>query len=384
MHTPTNGTSGAVFSLLRVPLICRVRGREHRARRGHDDSQPSGREACPSRHVGPGGLKSRPRQALCKPRRPDVYARPLTWILTFTLASVAAVPACADGLNFTNAYDGDKRVESCSDMRMNFWKTELGKDGIVTVRRSQTISLASLGSKPLKVEASDRGGIHVQPSTDGSFSALVCMAAGAASNGDAEAILQGLSVENSDGHLTVDGPDNGQWAAMIVLSVPVGVTLDLSAANGGLELYDVDGKFTLRTKNGPIAMARVGGLVDAQTDNGPIQFRGHAGDVRLTALNGPVEVNLDAARWSGKGLDASTQNGPIKLTAPDNLKSGVEVMGSWGSPATWNGMSQPIRGQMSGPRKFHFGSDEIVVQLSTMRGPVEIEGPKGRPRGVKI
>jgi hypothetical protein len=308
----------------------------------------------------------------------------LSWILTVTLASVAAVPARADGLNFTNASDRNKRIESCPDMEMKFWKTELSKDGIVTVRRSQTISLASHASKPLKVEASDRGGIRVQPSTDGSFSALVCMAAGAASNGDAEAILHGLSVENSDGHLTVDGPDDGHWATTIVLSVPAGVTLDLSATNGGLQLDDVDGKFTLRTENGPIDLAHVGGLVDARTDNGPIQFRGHAGDVRLTTQNGPVEVNLDAACWSGKGLEASTQNGPLKLTAPDNLKSGVEVMGSWGSPATWNGMPQPIRGQRSGPRKYHFGSDEIVVQLSTMNGPVEIEGPKGRARGVKI
>jgi len=313
-----------------------------------------------------------------------VYTRPLSWILSVTLASVAAVPARADGLNFTNAYDGNKRIESCSDMEMKFWKTEPGEDGIVTVRRSQTVSLASHASKPLKVEASDRGYIHVQPSTDGSFSALVCMAAGAASNGDAEAILHGLSVESSDGHLTVNGPDDGRWAAMIVLSVPAGVTLDLSATNGNLQLNDVDGKFTLRTKNGPIAMAHVSGLVDARTDNGPIQFRGHAGDVRLIAQNGPVDVILDAARWSGKGLDASTQNGPLKLTAPDDLKSGVEVMGSWGSPATWNGVPQPIRGQMSDSRKYHFGSDEIVVQLSTMKGPVEIEGPKGRARGVKI
>lgn len=313
-----------------------------------------------------------------------MYTRPMSWILTVILASVAALPARADGLNFTNAYDGDKRIESCSDMGMKFWKTELGKDGIVTVRRSQTLLLASHASKPLKVEASDRGGIRVQPSTDGSFSALVCMAAGAASNGDAEAILHGLSVRNSDGHLSVDGPDDGHWAAMIVLSVPAGVTLDLSATNGNLELDDVVGKFTLRTENGPIAMARVGGMVDARTENGPIQFRGHAGDVRLTTQNGPVDVNLDAARWSGKGLEASTQNGPLKLTAPDHLKSGVEVLGSWGSPATWNGMPQPVQGRRSGSRKYHFGSDEIVVQLSTMKGPVEIEGPRGQARDVKI
>lgn len=310
--------------------------------------------------------------------------RLLNAILIVTLCSVAAVPARADGLNFTNNYDGDRRVESCSDMHMTFWKTGQGKDGIVTVRRSQTLPLVSDASKPLEVKVSDRGGIHVQPSTDGSFSALVCMAAGGTSNDDAEAVLDGLRVENRDGHLTVEGPDDGKWAAMIVLSVPAGTMLDLNATSGGLQLREVDGKFTLRTANGPIAMTHVAGVVDARTDNGAIQFRGHAGDVRMSTQTGPVEVNLDGPRWSGRGLDASTQTGPIKLTASDDLKSGVEVTGSWGSPATWNGVPQSIEAQRSGSRTYHFGSGQTVVRVSTVRGPMEIEAPKRTSHGVKI
>jgi hypothetical protein len=310
--------------------------------------------------------------------------RSFYWILACTLASVAAVPARAGGLSFTCSSDGDKRIESCSDFKMTFWKTALGKDGIVTARRSQTLALGAYASKPLEVGASDRGGIRVQPSTDGSFSALVCMAAGAASNDHAEEILDGLHVENRDGHLSVDGPDTGDWAATIVLSVPTGVTLELSATNGGLQLSEVNGHFTLRTENGPIGMTHASGVVDARTDNGPIQFRGHAGDVRLTGQNGPVQVDLDAPRWSGKGLDASTQNGPIALTAPDDMKSGVEVTGSRMSPATWNGTPQPIEVQGSGSRRYHFGSDEIVVRLSTERGPMEIKAPKRRRADMKI
>jgi hypothetical protein len=308
----------------------------------------------------------------------------LNWILAVALASVAAVPARAGGLSFTCSSDGDKRIESCSDLKMTFWKSERGTDGIATVRRSETLALGAYASKTFAVEASDRGGIRVQPSTDGSFSALVCMAAGAASNDHAQAIVDGLRVENRDGHLTVNGPDTDDWAATIVLSVPAGVTLDLSATNGGLQLSDVNGHFTLRTENGPIGMTQASGVVDARTDNGPIQFRGHAGDVRLTAQNGPVQVNLDAPKWSGKGLDASTQNGPIALTAPDDMKSGVEVTGSRMSPATWNGMPQPIEAQGSGSRRYHFGSDEIVVRLSTERGPMEIKAPKRRRADMKI
>src|SRR5262249_39072041 len=148
-----------------------------------------------------------------------------------------------------------------------------------------------------------------------------------------------LSVVNDAGELKVQGPEDGDWAAYVVLSVPTGVTLDLSAHNGGLSLRDVDGHFTLRTLNGPISLAGVGGVVDASAVNGPISLRGHAGDVRLTAQNGPIGVDLDAPTWTGRGLDASAQNGPVELKAPPDLKSGVQVDGSSSSPVSVNGFS---------------------------------------------
>ena len=308
--------------------------------------------------------------------------RPIPWILAVTVASVAFTPAHAGGLSFTTNYsDGDERVESCSDIEMRFWKDGWGKGDVVTLRRSQTLSLGSNMSKPLRVEGSDRGGVRVQPSKDGSASALICMAAGASSDKSAEAILDHLSVVNERGVLRVNGPEDEDWAAIIVLSVPDGSTLDLNAANGPLRVGDVDGRFTLRTANGPIKLSHVSGVVDARAQNGPIKFTGHSGDVSLVAQNGPVSVDLDAKEWSGKGLEASTQNGPLRLSVPDDVKSGVELTSSRWAP--WGGAWRADEGPWNGSRTYRIGGDPVRVRLSTVNGPVKITGPVSTGRSVK-
>ena len=310
--------------------------------------------------------------------------RPIPWILAVTFASLAFTPAHAGGLGFTTNYaDGDERVESCSDIEMRFWKEGWGKGDVVTLRRSQTLSLGSSASKPLMVEG-NRGGVRVQPSADGKTSALICMAAGAASDKEGEAILDQLRVVNEGGVLRVDGPEDEEWAAIIVLSVPDGMTLDLSATNGPLRVGDVDGRFKLRTTNGPIKVSHVGGVVDARAQNGPIKFTGHQGDVSLVAQNGPVSVDLDAKVWSGKGLEASTQNGPLKVGVPDDIKSGVEVTSSRWAPwaGSWRSGEEPW-----GPRTYRVGDDPVRVRLSTVNGPVKIRGPVAKApkaRGVEI
>lgn len=307
--------------------------------------------------------------------------RPFHWILAVTLASVTVTPSHAGDLSFTTNYSvGDERVESCSDIEMRFWKD--GRNDIVTARRSQTLSL---GSKSLRIEGANSGGVRVQPSTDGKSSALICMAAGATSDKAAEAILDRLSVVNERGVLRVDGPEDDEWAAMIVLSVPDGSTLDLSATNGSLRVGDVDGRFTLRTTNGPIKVVHVGGVVDAKAQNGPIKFLGHSGEVSLVAQNGPLDVELDAKQWSGKGLEGSTQNGPLKLSVPDGMKSGVELTGGRLWSARWD-WTQHL-GDEDGPHTYRVGAEPVRVRLSTVNGPVKIRGPQpaaSKARGVEI
>ena len=149
-------------------------------------------------------------------------------------------------------------------------------------------------------------------------------------------------------------------------------TLDLSAGTAR-SAARCEQAFTVRTKLARLD-SQVSGVV--RVAERLIQFRGHAGDIRLAAQNGPVGVKLDAASWTGKGLDAHTTNGPVQLTAPDGLRSGVQVECSGNSPFSWNGATSFFGDE--GPRSHTFllGDGPVMVHLSTVNGPVDIRGPK--------
>lgn len=301
--------------------------------------------------------------------------RHAAWVLALVLVPVIAHAGRTE-LNFTTNIDDQKSIVSCSDIEMKFWKGSSDGGGFLTLRRDQTVTLSLSGSAALRVRAAERGGIRVQPSADGNATALVCMAAGARTETAANAILERIHVNREKGELKLSGPEDEAWAAYIVLSVPPDVKLDLSALNGELCLRDVSGQFTLRTTNGPIAISQVTGVVDGEAVNGPIKFRGHSGDVRLAAQNGPVKIVLDAAAWTGKGLDARTTNGPVKLSAPSGLRAGVEVAGSSHSPFKWSGISRAPFEEWSRDHSIRLGEGPVVVRLSTVNGPVEITGAR--------
>jgi len=295
-----------------------------------------------------------------------------------------ALAASADEFGFTTNIDHAKTSIDCSSLHMDFYRNHRGESGVVTVRRDKTVAVNAPIDAALAVMASDRGGIRVQPSADGSCSAVVCMAAGATTSEEGEKLLDQLTIEQTNRSLSVNGPEGEPWAAYIILSVPKGVALDLSAQNGDLGIRDVSGRFALHTVNGPIAVTNVLGEVRGDAVNGPIHFRGHAGDVQLRAQNGPIGVDLDDATWSGKGLDASTQNGPVELEAPIGLRTGVRVTGSDHSPVRWSGPNGSPEESALGQRVFRLGADPVLIRLSTVNGPVEVKGPATRKHGGRV
>jgi hypothetical protein len=300
------------------------------------------------------------------------------WALALLIAPVFAAPVRADTYNFSTRIDDDKPLLSASDIHMTFSQRGAEGDvGIVNERRDQTVAIQAPAAGPLRVRASETGGIRVQPSADGKWSALVCMAAGARSSADANAILDQLHVVASAGKLTVEGPADRSWSTYIVLSVPRDVALDLSANNGDLKLRDVSGDFTARSENGPLSFVGTTGKVSAQAENGPIQFRGHAGDVHLTADNGPIGVELDAPSWTGAGLDAHAENGPIQFTSRERARTGVELHGSGNSAFKWSGgAGSAVLDEWNRTHSIRLGSGPVQIRLSTVNGPVEIRTPK--------
>lgn len=300
------------------------------------------------------------------------------------LAFALAPAANADGLNFTCNTDHDRSAITCADIQMEFRRDRRTAGELVNVRRERKLALPAGGSSPLRVRSPEHGGIRVQPSPDASASALVCFVAGARSEAAADAILDRLQVVNEGGELAVTGPADAAWGAYIVLSVPRDVKLDLVAENCELALHGVSGHFTLRTTNGPISIVGVEGVVDGEAENGPIHFKGHAGDVRLTAKNGPIGIRLDAPTWQGKGLDARTTNGPVRLSAPADLRTGVQVEGSAHSPFQTKGLSRAHSETWARDHTVRLGEGPVLVRLSTVNGPVQVNGPKGKSRSLDI
>lgn len=309
------------------------------------------------------------------------------WSLLLVLAAGPAV--ASQSMSLTTNVGDDKAIVTCDDIDMYFWKNRKGD--LANARRDQSVTV-TLGSRPLHVVAANNGHVRVQRGSGTGATAIVCMGAGAESQREAEAILDKIEIVNRNGQLTVDGPEDGNWSAYIILSVPNDVALDLEAENGGLVIHGVSGQFTLRTANGPISLREVSGKVDVEAQNGPISYRGHTGDVRLVAQNGPIDVRIDDATWSGRGLSARTENGPMSLSTPENLRTGVEVEGSEHSPFSWKSVGERTSASWDGEHTVRLGSGPVLVRLSTVNGPVTIEGaaksqsvtPRRSSRGIKI
>ena len=104
--------------------------------------------------------------------------------------------------------------------------------------------------------------------------------------------------------------------------------------------------------------------------NGPVALRGVSGDVRARTQNGPLTVNLDGERWTGKGLDAETTNGPVSIRIPDGYSARLET-------GTVNGPMRidfPITLQGSIGRRIEttLGQGGPTIRAVTTNGPVTI------------
>ncbi|HEV8479516.1 MAG TPA: hypothetical protein VGR66_01885 [Candidatus Eisenbacteria bacterium] len=298
-------------------------------------------------------------------------ARGAVLVLALSLPGVLAY-AGGHNASFNLNVKGEQDVITCSDIEMSFWKNSHSKDDIVTVRRDQSVAVNASRTGTLRLVASPEGGVWVQRSSSGTVSATVCLAAGAESQSEGNAILDQLRIVNEGGELRVKGPD-GDWGAYIILSVPNGMSIDMEAENGALDVRGVTGTFSLRTENGPIGVAHVGGKVVARATNGPISFKGHEGDIDLKADNGPVSVKLNDPTWTGKGLDASTANGPISVFTPDGLKTGVRIEASENSPLSWKGHGVSMTSDWRDNPTIVLGKGPVLVRVSTVNGPVSIK-----------
>lgn len=272
-----------------------------------------------------------------------------------------ALPVAARTRNISMSSDDDSPITSCDQIRVSF-------DSGRGYRAQESLPVA--GVRSLKVTGANNGGIYVLGGN--SYSATLCKF------GETESDLSAIRGNLRGNEATAEGPDDGNWVAIFLVTVPRGASLDVDTTNGPISLRDVSGTVNARAVNGPLSLRDSSGTLDVETQNGPISVKGGSGTVKATAHNGPVSVRLEGSTWNGS-LDARTINGPLSVRFPAGFASGTVIESDGHGPMSCHAevcrsaRRSAFDDDDDRPRRIEFGSGPTVVHLSTVNGPVSVK-----------
>jgi DUF4097 and DUF4098 domain-containing protein YvlB len=217
-------------------------------------------------------------------------------------------------------------------------------------------TLASTSS--LHVNAGPNGGITVKGWSQPGVLVRSKVEAWSRSASDAQTLFSAVQVHAVAGDVSATGPhtDGGSgWSVSYEVFVPHSTGLDLETRNGGLHIADVNGAMNLHAVNGGLHLTRLNGAVTAAT------------------VNGGVDVDLLGDHWDGRGLEASSTNGAIRVTVPQPYSGNFEA-------STVNGRIHSELAELSVPEGVaharpqsmsgSIGSSGAVIHASTTNGNV--------------
>src|SRR6202158_3129064 len=262
---------------------------------------------------------------------------------------------------------------NCSDLHIRF-------DDRDAVVRSEERTLSKSEVAGLQIQPHSNGGVQVVGWGKETYSVTACKAA--AGSGDvAERILSQITMSIEHGNVSTKGPgDEGDWTVYLLIRTPKSASIDMETMNGPISLYDMDGKLTARAHNGPISLKNFSGDADITATNGPISLEGTSGSVHVHTENGPISVALKGKTWSGTGLSADAQNGPLTLLGPAAYQSSFVVESRNQAPVSCQASicDNARRTWDDENRRIEYGAAPAVIRLSTVNGPVSVKQLTGK------
>src|SRR5439155_407609 len=268
-----------------------------------------------------------------------------------------------------NIHDGHRHpITDCSDLHIEF-------DDRDAVVRSETRTLSKAEAPVLKVHPHANGGTQVVGWDQNNYSVTACKAV--APGDDAERMLSQITMSMENGTVSTRGPsgEGDDWTVYLLIRAPKSAAIELETTNGPISLYDVDGKLTAHAHNGPISLHNFSGDAEVTAQNGPISMEGSSGNVRIRTENGPINVDLKGTSWSGSGLSADAQNGPVTLRVPSGFQTSFVVESTNHAPMSCHASicGSARKTWDDEHRRIEYGSSPAVVHLSTVNGPVAAE-----------
>lgn len=147
----------------------------------------------------------------------------------------------------------------------------------------------------------------------------------------AERLLEHIRVTHAEvgDAIELDVEIPGKWNrrghANLDVRVPRGLTVDISASNGRIDIEGIRGPVRARSSNGSANITDVVGDIAVITSNAKVCCSGTCGRLVARSSNGKIEV--DTHRGS---IDASTSNGLIRASLDKVGKKGVQLATSNG------------------------------------------------------
>jgi DUF4097 and DUF4098 domain-containing protein YvlB len=276
------------------------------------------------------------------------------------------------GGNMSSNTDVETPGDACDD----HFNVRFDDQDVFTAEESRTLAPAEF-SRGLDVHAAHNGGVLVRGWDKNEVLVKACKAVAASSDAEAKGLLSELKLVINGNQINAVGPDSRddqRWVIHFLINVPRNIKLAMDAHNGPLSIRDVNGTLSATTVNGPVSIHRCTGDITAEATNGPVNVTRSSGNIRVRTQNGPLDIELSGTEWSGSGLEASAQNGPIKLRIPPNYKSGVEVSSRGYSPfhCADDACSSARKDWDDRNKSVHLGGQNTMVRMSTVNGPVSI------------
>jgi DUF4097 and DUF4098 domain-containing protein YvlB len=288
---------------------------------------------------------------------------------TFALAGAVALALSPFELSAAQRRPVPLEAADCDSLNQMSGDFEVGR-----AVQSTTIPV-SAGTLELRPDFN--GGVRIERGAGGIYGVTACIAAGANTRAEAQAIADSVRLEVSGASVRVRESGRspaGSWHVQLLVTAPDGASIVAETSNGPIGVRDFAGTLDLRASNGPISLHAVEGDVKARASNGPVSVAGSRGEFDVETANGPISVTFEGQRWDGH-LTARASNGPLTVTVPSGFQSGVEVRSSAQSPWSCRAAACSARGGRDwddSSRMLHIGSDPVVVKLSTVNGPVTV------------
>jgi hypothetical protein len=260
---------------------------------------------------------------------------------------------------------GDGPATDCSDLHIR-----LDDERPTIEAEARTVTKAE--APVLRVHEVENGGVQVQGWDKDAYSVTACKAA---IGSDAARLLAGIKLSVQGGEVSVSEPHgfHNDWTVFLLIRTPRSADIEVTAHNGPVSFYSVDGKITTRATNGPISLKDCSGEANITAENGPISFSGNSGKLRLHTQNGPITVSL-GSNWNGSELVADAVNGPLTLRVPSGFRSSFLVESNGHSPVSCHARicSDARKTWDDEHKRIEYGSGSPVIRLSTENGPISV------------